>query len=193
LKEKRDPAGFLEGKRVLDAFHEREAAEELDVFYLDESGFSSRSCVPYAWQPKGETLRLPANVPGRTNVIGFLSRDHEAYFHTVEGAVTHQEIIAAMNGFVRSRNFERLTIVVMDNASVHRKAVAEAGWEWLGQRVWAWFLPVYSPELNPIEILWKKIKYEWLPWTAYQCFETMRVALDEIFENLGDKYRVNFA
>jgi transposase len=193
LKAQRDAAAFLEGQRVLEAFHAHEAAGELDVFYLDESGFSSRSCVPYAWQFKGETWRLPANVPGRTNVIGFLSRGNEAYFHTVEGSVTHQEIMAAMDAFIRSRNPEKLTIVVMDNASVHRKAVEKAGWGWLGRRVWAWFLPVYSPELNPIEILWKKIKYEWLPWAAYHCFETMCSALREIAENLGGKYRVNFA
>lgn len=193
LKEKRDEAKFLEGKRILAAFHEREAAGELDVFYLDESGFSSRSCVPYAWQHKGETLRLPANVPGRTNIIGFLNRDNEAYFHTVDGSVTHQEIMEAMDGFIRFRSPEKLTIVVMDNASVHRKAVEEASWNWLGRRIWAWFLPIYSPELNPIEILWKKIKYEWLPWAAYHGFETMRSALGEIFQNLGGKYRVNFA
>ncbi|WP_161635402.1 IS630 family transposase [Methylomicrobium lacus] len=182
-----------EGKRILTAFHEHEAAGDLDVFYLDESGFSSRSCVPYAWQPKGETLRLPANVSGRTNVIGFLNRNNEAYFHTVDGSVTHKEIMEAMNVSVRLRSPEKLTIVVMDNASVHRKAVEEASGEWLGFRVWTWFLPTYSPELNPIEILWKKIKYEWLPWAAYHCFETMRSALGEIFENLGGKYRVNFA
>ncbi|MGZ5030573.1 MAG: transposase [Methylobacter sp.] len=63
----------------------------------------------------------------------------------------------------------------------------------VGAAVWAWFLPAYSPELNPIEILWKKIKYEWLPWAAYYCYETMRSALSEILENLGGKYRVNFA
>jgi len=193
LKEKRDETAFLEGKRILTAFHEHEAAGDLDVFYLDESGFSSRSCVPYAWQPKGETLRLPANVSGRTNVIGFLNRNNEAYFHTVDGSVTHKEIMEAMNVSVRLRSPEKLTIVVMDNASVHRKAVEEASGEWLGFRVWTWFLPTYSPELNPIEILWKKIKYEWLPWAAYHCFETMRSALGEIFENLGGKYRVNFA
>jgi len=55
LKERRDEAGFLEGKRILEAFHAREAAGELEVFYLDESGFSSRSCMPYAWQPQGDT------------------------------------------------------------------------------------------------------------------------------------------
>jgi|GEM_PF-2474138 len=35
LKEKHNPAVFLEGKRRLDAFHKLELAGELDVFYLD--------------------------------------------------------------------------------------------------------------------------------------------------------------
>jgi transposase len=193
LKEKRDSDQFREGQRVLAAFHEREAAGELEIFYLDESGFSSSSCMPYAWQPKGETRCLSANVPGRTNVIGFLSRDHDSYFHVVDGTVTHRQVKDAMDGFIRARRPDQLTIVVMDNASIHHKAVAEGQWAWLGHKVWAWFLPAYSPELNPIEMLWKKIKYEWLPWTAYQCFETMRTALNEIFQNLGGKYRINFA
>jgi len=51
----------------------------------------------------------------------------------VAGSVTHQEIMASMDGFMRSRNPEKLTIVVMDNASVHRKAVKEAGWECWGR------------------------------------------------------------
>jgi transposase len=73
-----------------------------------------------------------------------------------------------MNDFIRLRNPEKLTIVVMDNASVHRKAVEEAGLEMVGAaRCLGLFLPAYSPELNPIKILGKKIKYEWLPWTAF--------------------------
>lgn len=193
LKERRDEAGFLEGKRILEAFHEREKAGGLDVFYLDESGFSARSCLPYAWQQKGETLRLPANVPGRKNVVGFLSRNNEAYFHPVDGTVTHVQVMAAMDGFIAARRPEKLTVVVMDNAPVHRKAVAEGQWGWLGNWVWAWFLPPYSPELNPIETLWRKIKHEWLPWMAYHCFDTLCGALKDIFENLGGKYRINFA
>jgi transposase len=111
----------------------------------------------------------------------------------VDGTVTHVQVMAAMDGFIAARRPEKLTVVVMDNASVHRKAVAEGQWEWLGDSIWAWFLPAYSPELNPIEMLWMKIKYEWLPWMAYHCFDTLCGALKDIFENLGGKYRVNFA
>ena len=31
-------------------------------------------------------------------------------------------------------------------------------------------IPPYSPELNIIEIVWRKIKYEWLPFSAYESF-----------------------
>ncbi|MGZ8941904.1 MAG: transposase [Methylobacter sp.] len=85
-------------------------------------------------------------------------RNNEAYFHTMDGAVTHQEIIEAMkNGFSRLHSFEKVTIVVMDNASVHRKAVEEVvSWEWLGWRVWVWLLLAYSPELNPMRYYGRK-------------------------------------
>jgi len=192
LKGRRDAAKFEEGRRALAALHEREAAGELDVFYLDESGFSASSCVPYAWQRRGETRALPANVPGRLNVIGLVSLGGQGHFHSSEETVTHATVIEAIGGFIRSRKTEKLTVIVMDNASVHVKAVAEAQWDWLADWVWAWFLPAYSPELNPIETLWRRIKYEWLPWAAYQCFESLRAALQGIFGDLGHKYRINF-
>ncbi len=50
----------------------------------------------------------------------------------------------------------------------------------------------YSPELNGIGILWKKIKYERLPWAAFHCFDTLRTALLEIFDNLGGKCRISY-
>jgi transposase len=39
------------------------------------------------------------------------------------------------------------------------------------------FLPPYSPELNLIEILWRKMKYEWLEWHAYLDFENNKVSI----------------
>jgi len=36
------------------------------------------------------------------------------------------------------------------------------------------WLPPYSPELNLIEILWRKIKYQWLPLRAYLSFNHLQ-------------------
>jgi len=44
-----NPALFEQGRRVLKALQDKEADGDIELFYLDESGFSSGSCVPYAW------------------------------------------------------------------------------------------------------------------------------------------------
>jgi len=87
LKEKRGEAEFLEGKRILQAFHEREVFGELDVLYLDESGFSSRSGVRLAAQ--GRNLTPTRQCAGSNQRHRFMSRNNEAYLHTVDGSVTH--------------------------------------------------------------------------------------------------------
>lgn len=191
-KSKQNPAAFKEGQRVLSALQAKELAGEIDLFYLDESGFSADACIPYAWQQPGKPLALPANASGRMNVIGLVSRQGASYFHSVETTITSSVIAEAVAGFIQSRSSDKLTVVVMDNAPIHRKAERENQAIWLLGRVWVWFLPPYSPELNLIEVLWKKIKYEWLPWDAYASFQTLRHTLLDVFQNYGTKYQVNF-
>lgn len=116
-----------------------------------------------------------------------MNRQGAGYVYPVETTVTSATVAEAMAGFIQSRPADKLTVVVMDNAPLHKKAVRESQADWLLGRVWVWFLPLYSPELNRIEVLWKKIKYEGLPWEAYASFEAF-----DIFQNLGGKYQVNF-
>jgi DDE superfamily endonuclease len=47
----------------------------LDLYYFDESGFCLTPYLPYAWQEKGQTMRLPSGPSKRLNVLGFLSKD----------------------------------------------------------------------------------------------------------------------
>jgi transposase len=55
------------------------------------------------------------------------------------------------------------------------------------------YLIPYAPELNLIEILWRHIKYFWLPFAAYQCMEALREALEQIVKDFGSKYQITFA
>ena len=55
-----------------------------------------------------------------------------------------------------------------------------------------YFLPPYSPELNLIEILWKRIKYQWIPFEAYVNSNTLNENLESILENVGAKYVIKF-
>ena len=52
----------------------------------------------------------------------------------------------------------------------------------LTQRVHLVYLSAYSPELNLIEILWRQMKYAWLPLSAYLSFDRL---CDEVHRLLG--------
>ena len=55
------------------------------------------------------------------------------------------------------------------------------------------FLPPYCPELNLIALLWRKLKYDWLPLDAYQTFKTLTASLFNLFKGIGSEYRITFA
>ena len=82
----------------------------------------------------------------------------------------------------------------MDNASVHTsEEFEECLAEWKKQGLIIKYLSTYAPELNLIEILWRNIKYAWLPFSAYQCLSALREALEHILKNFGSKYQITFA
>ncbi len=64
---------------------------------------------------------------------------------------------------------------------------------WLLKGVVPWHIPAYSPELNLIEILWRKIKYEWLPMSAYQSLAQLKQSVIEVLANVGEKFLITFA
>ncbi len=66
--------------------------------------------------------------------------------------------------------------------------------EWDRRGMTLYFLCTYSPELNLIEILWRKIKYEWIPISAYESISNLRAALRNIIDSFGpNEYRIDFS
>lgn len=64
--------------------------------------------------------------------------------------------------------------------------------EWEEQDVLIFFLPPYSPELNLIEILWKRIKYQWIPFDAYLSVQNLKERLSFVLNNVGKQYDIIF-
>lgn len=54
-------------------------------------------------------------------------------------------------------------------------------------------LPLYCPELNLIEILWRFITYCWMLWTAFQSYAYLKEALENILANFGKQYPITSA
>lgn len=129
----------------------------------------------------------------RLNVLGFLSRQGQLVYNSTTDTVTTGVVIEAFERFVAQKSPDAFAIVVVDNASVHRSAhFQRKRLDWLNQRVHVVYLSTYSPELNLIEILWRKVKYEWLPLTAYDSFSSLRDQVHKVLSGYGSEYRITF-
>jgi transposase len=170
----------------------QENAGEIDLYYFDESGFSLIPVIPYAWQPMHEHILITPVKSKRINILGFFKRDNTLHPYMIEGTVNSEIVIACFDDFCAPLN--KKTVVVLDNASIHTSEQFQAKIsQWEKQGLVLKFLPKYSPELNLIEILWKNIKYYWLPFSAYLGFEYLKEALTNILINVGKEYRISFA
>ena len=191
LKKEQDQEAYekkaAELKQLIDLYH----SGYIDLFFADESGFNMIGYVPYGWQPKGEYIEItPAKTKG-TQIFGLMSLDNQLESYSYEGSMNSQVVIAFLDDF--HSQIKQRTVVVIDNAPIHRSKVFEAKIkEWEEDDLYIFFLPKYSPHLNPIEILWRMIKYKWLPYEDIEDQEDLNQRLNEILFNFGEKYTINF-
>ena len=129
--------------------------------------------MPYAWQTKDNQILLPAAKGRYQNVVGLMNRKNKLYFEILETTFNSDRIICFMNRFVEQTT--KKTIVILDNSPIHKSKKFMAKIEqWKEKDVFIYFLPPYSPELNLIEILWRRIKYQWLDFEAYKSFQNSK-------------------
>ena len=198
LKKQRDEAEFRRAQTQLKALREQLRAGScgFEVWYFDEAGFSLTACLPYAWQPIGERIELESrgNQGKRQNVLGFLRWDGgDFYAAAFEGSIDNHLVGGCFRAFAAEKKSKQPKLIILDNAPAHRgEAFEEELAELEQQGVFVMFLPSYSPELNLIELLWRKIKYEWLPLDIYSNYQTMCEGLYEVLKGIGSKYRITF-
>jgi transposase len=187
-----DPAKYQRAQACITALQARESAGVCDLWYFDASGFCLEPCIPYAWQPTGATLELPQSSHNqRLNVLGLLKRDNTLVPYLIDGAVDTAAVVACLDKF--SEHLDKKSYVLLDNAPMHRsKAFIRHIPQWVKRGLIIKYLPSYSPELNLIEILWRFIKYYWLPFSAYGSFQQLCTAVEEILKQFGTRYTIDF-
>jgi transposase len=193
-RSKRNEQDFQTAKAHLDKLRTAcgAADHEFDLIYFDWAGFSLPPCVPYAWQLRGETLETPSVHSPRLNVLGFLNLNGSFESYVFEGPISSEVLIKCFDDYCQ--RMKKPALIILDNAPIHTSASFESRIEsWEEQGLYLLFLPPYCPELNLIEILWRKIKYEWLPVSAYQSFKDLSEALNEVLRGVGSKYQLSFA
>jgi hypothetical protein len=91
----------------------------LDLVYFDQSGFNLWAKVVYAWQKRGERISVPVSKGKSNNVLGFMWHRCQKFESFVfEGSVDSNVVISCFDRI--AQNIEKETVIVLDNAPVHR-------------------------------------------------------------------------
>lgn len=125
--------------------------------FVDESGATTEMTRRYGRAPGGQRVReaTPAGHWRTLTVLGAMSADGLIATMTIE-APTDRDVFLGYLEEVLCPRLKPGQIVVMDNLSSHKVAgvselIQAAGAELL-------YLPPYSPDFNPIEKCWSKLK-----------------------------------
>lgn len=127
------------------------------LVFLDESGARTNMTRLYGRIIGGG--RIVDSAPGghwcTTTMLSALRLDGSTAAMVIEGP-TDREVFEAYVRHVLIPNLRDGDIVVLDNLSPHKTPAIVAAIEAAGAEVW--FLPPYSPDLDPIEKMWSKVK-----------------------------------
>ncbi len=136
------------------------AAEKKDAHILfgDESSFPQWGSLTYTWAKKGQQPVVKTSGNRKSykafGLIEYFSG--RFFFRGHEGSLNSDSYAAFLKGVMRKTR--KHLILIQDGASYHKSKAMKEFFRKHRNRITAYFLPAYSPDYNPIEKLWKKIK-----------------------------------
>jgi transposase len=138
---------------------ERAKNEGEIIFWLDESFIKSDPNNCHTWGKIGRTPVIPANGnPEKINVIGSIDQNGEILFMTYEGNTDSEVVIKYLDMLAKSKKDK--IYLILDNAKYHKSNIIK---EHVSKYHKGWleliYLPSYSPELNPCELMWAHLKF----------------------------------
>jgi len=171
------------------------APERLQVWFWDESGFSLRVIRRKTWGKKGNRKKVTGQRRrGRVNIMGGLRYHDKKRINFVikkGNADVFYEQLTSLNNFLRQEWIEQgnqiesfennaaKIVIILDNASFHKRKDILAQIEAKMPNIIWEFLPPYSPDYNLIELVWHSAK----EYIAHRLFESVS-QLEELLNKL---------
>lgn len=126
--------------------------ESAEIYWGDETGMRNDSQHERGYAPKGKTPQIKLNVNRTsTNMISAVTNQGTVRFKIFDGTMNADILIDFCSRLIRSSN--KKVFLVLDNLRVHHAKVFKAWLEEHAAEIEVFYLPSYSPELNPDEYL----------------------------------------
>ena len=135
---------------------------------------------------------MPSAQGAGSNLLGLISRANRLVFEMTAQPITSAFIIVQIEKLLD--HLKKPTVIVLDNARVHRSQALQARLPYGEARgLFVFYLPVYSPHLNIAEILWRRLKYDWLSPADYWDWENLKYQTRLILSAVGNLLKINYS
>jgi transposase len=160
------------------------------LVFIDETWTKTNMAPVRGWAPLGQ--RLPAKVPHRRwttmTFLAALRHDRIEAPWLIDGPINGQSFLTYIEK-VLAPTLRAGDIVVMDNLGSHKGKAVRRALRAVGAKLF--FLPKYSPDLNPIEMFFAKLKH-WLRKAAQRTADTVYRAIADILPTVTSDECANF-
>ena len=130
------------------------------LLFGDEASFAQWGSLSYTWAPKGQQPEVPTSGKRKGyKIFGLIDYFSGQFFYKSQTGRFNSESYAAFLLDVLSQT-KKHVIVIQDGARYHTSKAMQQFFEAHADRLTIEQLPAYSPDFNPIEHLWKKVKKE---------------------------------
>lgn len=142
------------------AIKQRAQAEGAEIHWEDESGLRSDKHQGRGYAPIGQTpeIRLSQKQRARVNYIATVSNQGTVRFTLYTGSFDGPRYIKFLNRLIASS--EHKLFLITDRHPVHLRKMVQEWFEAHVEQIEPFFLPSYSPQLNPVEYLNNDVKQQ---------------------------------
>jgi transposase len=133
-------------------------AQGADIYFGDAAHIRSDHHAGRTWGKKGETPIVMATGArhGMSLISAITSKGHMRFMVKESGGVNADVFIEFLKRLLTGA--KRRIFLIVDRGPAHRAKKTKAFVETLGGRLKLFFLPPYSPDRNPDELVWKHLK-----------------------------------
>lgn len=144
-------------KETYPAINERSKKEDAEIWWGDETAVKPEAHVRRSFAPKGKTpvVRQPAR-RFHSSLISAINNQGKMQWMALSDALSHESFVRFLEQLIKNK--KRKVFLIVDNLRVHHSKEVKAWLETRKDRIELFYLPSYSPELNPDEYLNNDLK-----------------------------------
>lgn len=172
--------------------------EKVQVWFWDESGFSMRVIRRKEWVKKGTRKKVTGQRRrGKVNVMGgvrYHDKKRMCFFSEQGNSISFYEQLENLDDFVKKEwidqgnqiehypDFGPKILIILDNASYHKKREILEKIAKNLPNIQLYFLPPYSPDFNLAELVWHSAK-EYIAHRLFKSVKDLQSLLNRLLNN----------